>query len=93
MILPVERKINIKEFGDLINNVAPIHVKQDSFIHNVAAKFVKMDSAGEHYQMYGDELMYAGVKLKQGFSGTGYNENVRFFQDFSSELFCMESIR
>lgn len=88
-----ERKINIKEFGDLINNVAPIHVKQDSFIHNVAAKFVKMDSAGEHYQMYGDELMYAGVKLKQGFSGTGYNENVRFFQDFSSELFCMESIR
>lgn len=86
-----ERKINIKEFGDLINTVVPVHIKQDSLVHNVAAKFVKMDSAREQHKMYGDGLMYAGVKLKQGFSGTGYNEEVRHFQDFTSELYFMDS--
>lgn len=84
-------KINIKEFGDLINTVAPIHIKKDSFVHNVAAKYIKMDSAKEEHKMYGDALMYSGVNLKQGFSGTGYNEEVRYFQDFCSQLYFMEA--
>lgn len=84
-------KINIKEFGDLINTVVPVHIKQDSIVHNVAAQFVKMDSAKEEHKMYGDALMYSGVKLKQGFGGTGYNEDVRYFQDFCSGLYLMES--
>lgn len=86
-------KHNLKEFGDLVNMVSPIHLKQDSFAHNMAAKFVKMDSAIENHTMYGDALMYAGLKMKPAFSGTGYDENVRYFQDFSSEMFFMESIR
>ncbi|MBQ0041918.1 MAG: alpha-galactosidase [Lachnospiraceae bacterium] len=85
-----EIKINIKEFGDLINTVVPVHIRQDSFVHNVAAQFVKMDSAKEDHKMFGDALMYSGVKLKQGFSGTGYNGEVRYFQDFCSQLFLME---
>lgn len=88
----LERKINIKEFGDLVNTVAPVHVRQDSPMHNVIAKFVKMDSAVEKHTMYGDALMYAGVKLKQGFGGTGFNDEVRYFQDFSSEMFFIEDI-
>lgn len=83
-------KINIKEFGDLINTVVPVHIKQDSLVHNVAAKFVKMDSAKEQHKMYGDTLMYAGMKCKQGFSGTGYNEEVRYYQDFGTQLYFME---
>jgi hypothetical protein len=30
--------------------------------------------------------MHAGVKLAQGFSGTGYSDQVRLFQDFSARL-------
>ena len=86
----LDRKINIKEFGSLVNTVSPIHIKQDSLVHNVVSKFVSMDSAKEEHCMYGDELMYAGVKLKQAFSGTGYNDNVRYFQDFSSQMFFIE---
>lgn len=74
----------------MINTVAPIHIRQDSFAHNVAAQFIKMDSAKEEHKMYGDALMYSGVKLKQGFSGTGYNEEVRYFQDFCSQLYFIE---
>lgn len=81
---------NIKEFGDLVNTISPIHIKQDSFVHNTLAKFVKMDGEKESHRMYGDAIMNAGVKLKQGFSGTGFNEEVRYFQDFSSRLYFME---
>jgi len=85
-----EQKHNIKEFGDLVNNVSPVHIKQDSILHNVVAKVVKMDGETEDYYMYGDALMYAGVKLKQAFGGTGYNGDVRHFPDFASRMYFME---
>ena len=84
-------KYNIKEFGDLVNTVAPIHIKQDSLVHNMVSKFVKMDGETEDYHVYGDALMYSGVKLKQTFSGTGYNNEVRYFPDFASRLYFMEA--
>ena len=84
-------KYNIKEFGDLVNTVAPIHIKQDSLVHNMVSKFVKMDGETEDYHVYGDALMYSGVKLKQTFGGTGYNNEVRYFQDFASRLYFMEA--
>ena len=83
-------KYNIKNFGDLINTAAPFHVKQDSFVHDVVAKFVKMDGEIEDFKAYGDTMMYGGVKLKQAFGGTGYSGEVRYFQDFSSRLYFME---
>lgn len=84
-------KYNIKEFGDLVNTVAPIHIKQDSLLHNTVAKFVKMDGETEDLYAYGDTLMYGGVHLKQAFAGTGYNDQVRYFQDFGSRIYFMEA--
>lgn len=84
-------KYNIKGFGDLINTAAPVHIRQDSLVHHLAAKFVKMDGETEDCYAYGDTLMYGGVRLKQAFGGTGYNEQVRYFQDFGSRMFFMEA--
>ena len=39
----------------------------------------------------GKALMAAGVKLRPAFAGTGYDETVRFFADFSSRLYFMEA--
>lgn len=83
-------KYNVKNFGDLVNTVAPVHIKQDSLAHNLVAKFVKMDGETEDCYAYGDALMYSGVKLKQAFGGTGYNDEVRFYQDFGSRMYFME---
>ena len=85
-------RYNIKEFGDLVNTAAPVHVKQDSLLHNVIAKFVTMPGEKEDYVLSGGTLMYGGVKLKQGFAATGYNEEVRYFQDFGARLYFMEEI-
>lgn len=86
-----ERKYNIKNFGDLVNMIAPVHIRQDSLVHNVAAKLVKMDGEKEDLYAYGDTLMYGGVRLKQAFGGTGYNDQVRYYQDFESRLYFMEA--
>ncbi len=85
-------KHNLKCFGDLVNTVSPVHIKQDSLMHNVLARFVKMDGETEDYELYGDALMHCGVMLKQGFAGTGYNEKVRYYQDFASRMYFMEEV-
>lgn len=82
-------RYNIKGFGDLVNMVAPIHIKQDSLVHNMVAKFVTMPGEQEDYHTFGANLM-EGVRLKQAFGGTGYNEEVRYFQDFCSRMYLME---
>ena len=84
-------RYNIKEFGDLINTVSPIHVKRDSLLHNVIAKFVTMPGENECYVASGATLM-AGVKVKQAFGATGYSEEVRFFQDFGSRIYFMNEV-
>jgi len=83
-------KHNVKVFGDLINTASPIHIKQDSFMHHMLAKLVKMDEKGEDFEAYGEELMSGGVRLSQSFVGTGFDDNVRVMTDFSARLYYME---
>ena len=83
-------KYNIKEFGDLINTVAPFHVKKDSFVHNAIAKYIRLDSETEDYNVSGAFLNNCGIRLKQNYCGTGYDENVRYYQDYSSRLYIIE---
>lgn len=86
----ISDRVDIKQFGSLINTMAPIHVKQDSLMHNVIAKAVKMNGETENGIATGEILMSTGVALKPAFSGTGFNENVRVFPDFASRLYFIE---
>lgn len=83
-------RYHVKEFGDLVNTVAPIHVKKDSMLHNAIDRFVKLDGEKEDYIVSGGELMYAGAALKQGYGGTGYSGEVRHFPDYASRMYYME---
>lgn len=73
-----------------MNTVSPVHIKQDSIAHDLVARFVKMDGEREDMHVYGDMLMYNGVRLKQSFGGTGYNDQVRYYQDFGARIYFME---
>lgn len=85
----IEKKRDVKPFGDLVNTISPVHIKYDSLVHKAIDKFVKMPGEKEDYTSYGNVLM-SGVKLQSAFGGTGYNENTRYFQDFESRLYFME---
>ncbi len=86
------QEFDLREFGDLVNTISPIHIKQNGVLHNIASNFVKMHSEKEDYIATGGVLNNVGVRLKQGFGGTGFNDNVRFFQDYSSRLYVMEAV-
>ena len=85
-------RVDIKQFGSLINTVTPIRVKQDSLVHNVIAKAVKMNSENEDITATGEILMRTGVSLSPAFAGTGFNENVRIFPDFAARLYYLEAV-
>ena len=83
-------KYDVRNFGDLVNTASPIHLKQDTLLLDIVAKFVKMDGETEDVTACGDVLMYGGVHLKQAFGATGYSEDVRYFQDFGSRIYFIE---
>lgn len=86
----ISRKVDIRRFGDLINTQSPVHIRQDSLSHRVAAKFVKMDGEKEKYtSLSGAALMEAGVSLTGSYTGTGMSDQVRCYQDFDSRIFVM----
>ena len=86
----MKAKYNIKEFGDLVNMISPVHIRQGSLLQSAVAKVIKMDGETEDLYAYGDTMMYAGVHVKQAFAGTGYNDQVRLFPDFGSRIYFME---
>lgn len=87
-----QQAFNIKVFGDLINRVLPVTVKQDGKIHDMLANNFSLKSEQETYTAYGDLLNNCGIKLSQQFSGSGYNDQIRVMLDFGSRLYVIESI-
>ena len=85
-------KINILEFGDLVNTVTPVHIKQNGVVHSLLSKFVKFDGEKEDMTVKGASLMNAGVRLTPAYSGTGFDDKVRSFPDYASRLYFMEEI-
>ncbi len=85
-------KFDLRNFGGLVNFVAPFHVKQDGVIHNLLAKVVHMNSEKDNHTMYGDSMMYAGVHLRGQFASNGYNDNVRYWPDFGSRIYYIKQV-
>ncbi len=86
-------KINIKDFGSLINTMAPIHVKQDGIIHGIIAKFYKMEGEKEEITATGSVLNSCGVRLCPDYGGTGFGEDTRMFRTNDTRLFVMAEIK
>ena len=86
----VRQKYHLKEFGGLVNMIAPVHIRQDSMVESIASKFVKLEGETEDSLIFGDTLMYHGVKLKQAFGSVGFGNDTRVMQDFGSRLYFME---
>ena len=87
----IEQKVDVKRFGSLVNNVTPFHVRTGSLVHRTIDRFVQQPGETENYTAFGSLLM-SGVRLKPAFAGTGYNDQVRFWADYSSRIYFMEAV-
>jgi alpha-galactosidase len=83
--------IDIGLFGDLINMVSPIRIKQDSFLHKVVRKMKVLHTETEHGVADGRSLMHGGIKLKQSNVG-GFNDETRIFPDGASRIYLFKRI-
>ena len=88
----IPKKLNIMDFGDLVNTVSPVHIRQGGHAHEIISRFVRLDGETENVEAYGDLLMNAGVRLAPGFNGLGQNEKVRVFGDYASRMYYMEEV-
>lgn len=86
-------KYDIHRMGDLVNTIAPIHIKQDSLVHDVVAKFVKLDGEVEDVTVSGSLLNHSGVRLAQSFAGIGFGANTSLYQDYDAKMYFMESVK
>jgi len=86
-ISPRKERISIKTFGTLINRISPVKIKPDGAIERLVDENYTMDSELEYYIVPGDMLAYAGIKLNQQFTGTGYDKETRVLGDFGSRLY------
>jgi hypothetical protein len=58
---------------------------------NILDSLITM-SETEEYQIYGDMLMNAGIKLSQQFAGIGIHEQTRVMGDFATRLYVVKEI-
>ena len=86
-------KHDLHRFGELVNMIAPIHIKQDSLLHDTLARFIKMDGAKEDVTVSGSLLNKAGIHLAQSFAGTGYNANTEVYQDYDACVYYIEETK
>lgn len=85
------QSIYIKRFGGLIKHMLPIELNPDGFILRTANKVYCLQEGIEEYQVSGKALEN-GVLLNNQYMGTGYDEKLRLFGDFGSNLYVTEKI-
>lgn len=86
-------KYDIRRMGDLINTVSPVHIKQDSFVHDILAKFVRLDAEKEDFVVCGSLLNKCGVQLGQCYAGTGFESGTAIYQDYDAKMYFMEAVQ
>ena len=85
-------RYDIHRMGDLINTMAPVHVKQDSFLHGAISKFIRLDGEKEDKIVSGAILDQCGIPLAQNYAGTGYEQNTALYQDYDARMYFMEKV-
>ena len=81
---------SIKTFGGLINTVSPVHIKEESKLADLIAKFYPLKGEQETYTATGEILEKCGIKLNQEWASTGFDGNTRIRRDFGSRLYSAD---
>ena len=79
--------VNIRTFGDLVNDELPVNIRERGVIHGVLANHYMHEFEPEKYELSGDALTSAGLPLKPQFVATEMTYHFRFIGDFGSRIY------
>jgi len=72
--------------------ISPIAIKNEGMVQKILDDKYAFSSEIESYLVNGDVLSYAGIKLNQRFSGTGFDASTRVMSDFGSRLYIIKKV-
>lgn len=84
--------VSLKDFGSLVNQISPVHLKKDSFVVSAADRVLGLRETAEDMTASGGFFMTAGFSPRQNFSGTGYDGGTRVMGDFDSRLYLWQQV-
>ena len=84
--------LSMLDFGSLVNNVAPIHVKQDGLLHHILSSMNEMKGEEQIAEATGASLMGRGLCLNASFAGAGNNEDTRVMRTGDTRLYMFEAL-
>ena len=85
------QSLYIKRFGGLVKHLLPVKLKPEGLILRTANKVYCMKEGTEEFEGSG-ECFNGGVQLNNQYLGTGYNDKLRLFGDFGSNLYLTTKI-
>ncbi|MBE6990043.1 MAG: alpha-galactosidase [Ruminococcaceae bacterium] len=85
-------EVRMKDFGSLVNYMAPIRIRAGSLVESVADRVVKLPADQLELTASGAALCAGGFWPVQPFGGTGFNEGTRLMKDFDSRLYFLSEV-
>ncbi|MFA7168735.1 MAG: GH36 C-terminal domain-containing protein, partial [Sphaerochaetaceae bacterium] len=87
-VFPRQQRIPLSLFGSLIKQTSVLKSRSEK-TQKLVAETISLPGEIEHYTVSGSVLKYAGIKLNQQFSGTGFDDETRVLGDFGSRLYII----
>lgn len=82
--------ISLKKFGNLVNYISPIHLKEDGALIDILSRHKDMKSEEDKGLISSSALKGPGAVLSEEWSGLGYNEKTRLLGDFGARLYYLK---
>ncbi|MCR5348222.1 MAG: alpha-galactosidase [Bacilli bacterium] len=81
---------SLKTFGSLINQVSPVHIKEEGVLVNVLSRFRGLDAEGLKGEAKGCTLNAGALQIGRQWAGTGYDDSTRILLDFGARIYVFE---
>ncbi|HCZ23980.1 MAG TPA: hypothetical protein DHV05_03885 [Acholeplasmataceae bacterium] len=87
-----KQRLPLKRFGHLISHALPIKLNTNGWVMRTIGKYKMLDNASIDQHVSG-EILKQGMKLKQQFMGTYYNDQTRILGDYGSMLYEIKKVK
>lgn len=87
-----KEKIDFRKFGSLINNVTPIHLREEGNLVTFISRRKGLDNEEFFGKATGLDLASGAIKLAKEWSGTGLSKYTRVIGDFGARVYLVKKI-
>ena len=84
---------DIRDFGDMVNQISPVKLKPDGAVANMVSKVYRYPSETTEVTLTGAALAHSGLKLGMKWSGSGISKTGRIMFDFSARAYYLRKVK